>query len=453
MPRNITLPDDVNVLPDGKPELPVPETTLQAGIKRAFLDIVVVTPMFGGSPVMDQRMPVANDPVQPVRPASIRGHLRFWWRATRGRKFTTVEKLAQCEAQVWGSTAIPSRTTTTVQMVEQGQKQSCSFISSSQVPPLPKDRDKDVEPLAYALFPFQQDSNRDEARGTIDAKFRLTLEYPEDLKPEVDAALWAWLTFGGIGARTRRGCGALWSSRVLLQKDQVKRVPRWLGAEYRKHCGADAAAGTELKWPTLSPRVLLLKRAFTDPLEAWAVAMEALRHFRQGGGEGRVKQFGKSRWPEAGAIRDAVRKGTPIDDMPRGEFGMPLIFHFKDEPDVDGSELLPPERYIEHDGRTETEKVHRMASPLIVKPLAIGSSRHFVPMIVRLETPELEFARITLADRSEQDVLLRNPERHTSGDTPMRHRSEAGSALEAFWNFAQEKRQFEEVSLTEVGND
>ena len=42
----------------------------------------VITPLFGGG--VD---PAKADPVTVVRATEIRGHLRFWWRATRGGQF------------------------------------------------------------------------------------------------------------------------------------------------------------------------------------------------------------------------------------------------------------------------------------------------------------------------------------------------------------------------------
>ena len=60
-------------------------------------------------------------------------------------------------------------------------------------------------------FPLQP--NRDELQMREppipdvwkDVHFTLTIVYPKAKSKEVEAALWAWETFGGIGARTRRG--------------------------------------------------------------------------------------------------------------------------------------------------------------------------------------------------------------------------------------------------------
>lgn len=59
--------------------------------------IEVITPMFGGV------FPGETDTVTPVRASSIRGQLRFWWRATIGAKCTDIDDLAKREGAIWGT--------------------------------------------------------------------------------------------------------------------------------------------------------------------------------------------------------------------------------------------------------------------------------------------------------------------------------------------------------------
>ncbi|MFQ5435195.1 MAG: type III-B CRISPR module RAMP protein Cmr1, partial [Anaerolineae bacterium] len=58
----------------------------------------LITPLFGGGPT-----PGEVDPVTPIRGTEIRGQLRFWWRATRGRGSSTLDKLRSEEERIWGS--------------------------------------------------------------------------------------------------------------------------------------------------------------------------------------------------------------------------------------------------------------------------------------------------------------------------------------------------------------
>jgi CRISPR-associated protein Cmr1 len=68
------------------------------------------------------------------------------------------------------------------------------------------------------LFPFQ--GNKKEgtpiAKCTSEVSFELKLIYPQSLSADVEAAVWAWVNFGGVGARTRRGCGALYCQELSL---------------------------------------------------------------------------------------------------------------------------------------------------------------------------------------------------------------------------------------------
>jgi CRISPR-associated protein Cmr1 len=52
----------------------------------------------GGVSVHDHEKP--NDSVTPVRAASVRGQLRFWWRACNPSGCTTVEELRQREGEI-----------------------------------------------------------------------------------------------------------------------------------------------------------------------------------------------------------------------------------------------------------------------------------------------------------------------------------------------------------------
>lgn len=67
--------------------------------------IKLITPMYGGGVVAG-----VNEQDRPVRVPSVRGNLRFWWRATRGTAFPSLEELKRREAEIWGSTERASPT-------------------------------------------------------------------------------------------------------------------------------------------------------------------------------------------------------------------------------------------------------------------------------------------------------------------------------------------------------
>ncbi|CEK16975.1 hypothetical protein CWRG_01680 [Chthonomonas calidirosea] len=76
--------------------------------------------------------------------------------------------------------------------------------------PIPYSKLKDGHrPLAYFLFPFQGSSKDQQKEGYQDIAFDLTLEFPSERQQATERTIKAWIAFGGVGARTRRGCGAL----------------------------------------------------------------------------------------------------------------------------------------------------------------------------------------------------------------------------------------------------
>jgi CRISPR-associated protein Cmr1 len=171
---------------------------------------------------------------------------------------------------------------------------------------------------------------------------------------ETETALLWWATFGGLGARTRRGLGAVEVSAV-------------------------SADGVISSLPSITPQqakdigVTLVFRGKSDAaassaIVAWKEAVKAMRLFRQGEGIGRnpgqeQNRPGRSRWPEPDAIRRHANTHAALhapthpaeQRFPRAAFGLPIIFHFKDKGDPQDSTLAP-------DG------LDRMASPIILRP-------------------------------------------------------------------------------------
>nr|HID14673.1 type III-B CRISPR module RAMP protein Cmr1 [Anaerolineae bacterium] len=60
----------------------------------------LITPLFGGG-----AEPQKPDEVTVIRASEIRGLLRFWWRATRGGQFGSLDELRCAEEAIWGSAA------------------------------------------------------------------------------------------------------------------------------------------------------------------------------------------------------------------------------------------------------------------------------------------------------------------------------------------------------------
>jgi CRISPR-associated protein Cmr1 len=173
--------------------------------------------------------------------------------------------------------------------------------------------------------------------------FGLDLRYPAEVAEQVESALQWWISFGGIGARSRRGFGSVHCAQIAsaTHHDVAKRGGRLI---------VSGSGGT---------------RADTE----WKIAIDRLYSFRQKGGVGRgvgaPPRAGRSFWPEPDQIRRFTDVYLPIHKpvhgannlFPRAAFGLPITFKFySPAPENYAVELVP-------DGSSE-----RMASPLILRP-------------------------------------------------------------------------------------
>ena len=406
--------------------------------------IQVITPIFGGGVNAGE-----YDSITPIRPSSIRGHLRFWWRATLGAKFEDSAQLSIREGQIWGTAESPSPVAIHVIQPESGslgQRKASDFY----------DFQNKYGPESYVLFPARDKGYPLLKEGFA---FRLNICWPKldelhDIRSDVEAAVWAWTNFGGIGSRTRRGCGALFCEET-APKDVAS-----IGKRYRDYLpGGGAGQQQERDWPTM-PDKILIGSTMGKPIDQWAEAIEVMRAFRQGAGVGRnpgssggARMPGRSRWPEPESIRRLTKArlpkhqrmpAIPEDAFPRAELGLPIVFHFKDGQDK-------KERFTEFRDPPESELCpvgsKRMASPVILRPLAFGDGRRAVPLIMRLVTKpltkvELKVGGKTIHTAGSGEIQGKRLTEYRS--SPMSGLTEDGSALEAFVNFAK-GNEFQEV--------
>jgi CRISPR-associated protein Cmr1 len=388
------------------PEIDPPDslTHRELGIIEQERKYRLLTPLYGGGVVAGEA-----DPVTVVRATEIRGLLRFWWRATQGGLAQgNMKQLNTLEAAIWGEAhnqeeeteeqeheetllQLPVQIEVVVLDSGRGQPKKPFIIEGD-------GRFKKARPTKdvpdYAAFPLRPPnddlSRKDKPQLEEDMKnllhgvsFTLKITFAKEHKEAIEAALWAWETFGGIGARTRRGFGALQLLRV-IEKENSKQllqvneqdntnlppsnrpgeVRRWLNDNLRRF----VVAGS---WPQGVPHLertlnfQITSRPGATESDSWRDLIWRYKSFRQSRSKGNT---GRSNWPEAEAIRDLVGPdphyylplGHP-QKFPRAAFGLPIIFHFKDEQKGDS-----PETTLQ--GAEEGHE--RFASPLILRPLA-----------------------------------------------------------------------------------
>ncbi len=452
---------------------PIPQDRKSSHETRLYR-VRLITPLFGGGVE-----PGDPDESFPIRGTAIRGQLQFWWRATQGASCSTREELFERHKDIWGTTdraslvqieAIwqgipPVRIPCAKYTWDQKKRKGQGGWNLDWEPPFRKTA------LPYVLFPFQGkepsvDQHHAEpeklpAHFIKEGEFLLRVRFPEAFRQDVETAIWAWVNFGGLGARTRRGCGSLSGQEIDSDGNQVIKelapsstAPGDLRTWFQEHYSKDQSLVRE--WPTLSSTFLSSSKA-GDPIAMWGKVVEILRHFRQGPGLGRNEgnqrnRPGRSRWPEPETIRAALpapRNGwghdrqehIPSNAFPRAEFGLPIVFHFQGQNE-------PPDTVLYPSPQKDGSKRERMSSPLILKPLAL-SNGETIPVILRLRTHPLD--KVDLR-RGVKSILPFGPSPVTSGpnlatyhNSPLKH-TNSGSAIDAFWALAQTP----EYGFTEV---
>ena len=325
-----------------------------------------LTPVFGGGVT-----PQHHDPITPIRVPAIRGQLRFWWRAVNPGGHTSVEALRKAEAKIFGDTEMRSRLV--VQTVSQPSKPRCipTFVTYGWTDKAkPKIRHLVGEHMAYGAFPLRDEEGK--SHGSLldygDSVFSLRFIFDSSARDHMEAALWGWETFGGLGARTRRGFGAIERTDAVGTKLSVPTSPeagreRWTGAG-------------DVPWPHLV-RAELGSKSFREGREAQSALLGELRAMRQGPGVGRRplkkvpgkkgKRPGRSYWPEPDALRRLFKSWankhrqecTTADAFPRAALGLPIVFHFSTKGDPEDCHLV---------ASVNRQKAERWASPLILRP-------------------------------------------------------------------------------------
>lgn len=323
-------------------------TQSPAGVESIIARCKLITPMYGGG-VKEGEV----DRDLPIRASSLRGQLRFWWRLlnSAGQPPATV---FSNERALWGgiSNKRRPRASQVTLRVKTTPVEPSQLAARSTMAVFP----------SYALILERGD---DPFLLTAGYEFELALHFSPRVAPQqreqvIEALRW-WASFGGVGARTRRGLGAV---TVTCDGFALKPVPT---EEIKSRGGS-----------------MVLRPPNGNAVAAWTDAVNALKEFRQGRGIGRTSggrgHGGRSHWPEPDTVRDLTGRHTPPHvpqhpargHYPRAAFGLPIIFHFKDRDRGDPSdqELTPG------DGHS------RMASPLVLRPYYDGRAYRAVALLL-----------------------------------------------------------------------
>ncbi len=330
------------------------------GMTRLEAKFRVVTPLFMGG---------ANPQSAELRVPSIKGVLRFWWRALALERLGLVQKVREEEARIFGST----------------KSQSCVKIRLSPPNKIDRLRRKSIleyngggavgekggvvgEGARYLGYGVIEASDGKLTRqcigyplegGVLDLLFRPNT--PEDDIKSVEAALVAMGFFGGLGSRSRKGYGSF--NLVNLKKDNeaepvftkpidlkgLKEAILSLFDQNGRYKITPYAGCPPYTAFSKKMRVDLIDKVNTndtgdEPLKLLNSIGEKMMEYRS---------YLKSRtFPDDHhLLRDAIN-GKPITSHPRRAiFGLPNNYHFRNG---GGNSIVKPENH------------ERRASPLFI---------------------------------------------------------------------------------------
>ena len=389
--------------------------------ERFDVHLKTVTPILGGA-----ARTRTCDEGDVVRVPTIRGHLRFWWRALHAHRFSSPDDLYKEEARIWGRAGDDSGGRSSVEVRVKVSRKSGI-----------EGKDPDA-PSAYALWPARGQQGQAAApRRQPGLVFKLSVSAPHEDLEQVRDAVRLWILFGGYGSRTRRGLGALtvcgdavddWLPELPELPDEASHecLLRSLDHLFKSSLGDcnQAPAGrifsvpsTPAGWapnavPVIAGASFLVKLSAeidnTDSGNAWLAALHRLRDFRQGdpganGTPARRGARGRSNWPEADVLRCLTGRpglahvhapraahSPSLPFWPRAGFGLPIGIRFAPR-DAHNDQCHPhasvepgPVQLLWRDNVTEHD---RLASPLIVKPLPVRGGP-FLPMALWLNRAE-----------------------------------------------------------------
>ena len=343
----------------------------------------LLTPMIGGGVYAGY-----IDQDQPVRASAIRGALRFWWRLLQFGANPSLEEMKKQEADIWGRAADHE------EEKENGRSHVAVCVKKLHFPKAIEyfeSKNKTIKGSPYVFFPLKEDGNRNwQLKATEysdEPAFSVGITYSpnltEEKKKQVEMSLTLWANFGGVGARTRRGCGSIFCDELAFEnEDELASSLAGTGIQilYKKISGQDVKSDIDTEWRKL---------------------VENLKDFRQIKKDDHNK-FSASLWPEARSIWDNE------DNFPRAALGMPIIFHnlkrdgnrYNNDPKTNPT-LAPC------DTKQKAKSViMRMASPVIMRMVKLkNNSLYAVVLILPGYAQELKkhTIRITQLREGEKD--------------------------------------------------
>lgn len=382
-----------------------------------------------------------------LRPPSVKGALRFWYRAL-DRGYETGQEKA------FGSTNPSLGQAPILLRVAAPQTGAKGWSAPDPAPPVKNRSGVDIRGAAYLGYSLNLRNNQ--TRCAIAENTVLKLEAIEHAARQVDqamrrawvAACWCLAHLGGLGSRAHRGLGSLritklegWQEADDLVIPSATDPATWMRE-------LEAGFATLREWYPQRPeadhpvldgraRVLLL----TDPCGSWDEALNVAG--------GIMQDYRLRRPPDYAAIEQYLFQRVALTSAPvRAAFGLPLTFRMRRP--VNGK---PRTRSVTFEGANSSHR--RQPSLLSIRMARIGQGYH--PMLVLMNGPflapgdRIRARPVNDDERKEESKaveanpslgpILKLPQPQSNLPTP----PGALSTLEAFVDHVKEQKSYLEV--------
>ncbi len=355
------------------------------GNKKAYrfcAQLRIISPAFlGGAEAKDL------DPAQPLRSASVKGLLRFWWRSMHGD--WDINKLREEEGCIFGDT-------------KQGQGLQVR-VETKQKREQPIGADPGGSALGYTGYgPIEYDPNQHGNRSKrkaldVGSAFEVTLLHKDKAAlNEAVKALWLFGALGGIGSRSRRGWGSVsiapvdgfnWPDNLpcLNMAKNVAEFERLLDEGLKivspvPNRPSATATPCQVKWTALSKEyekiVGSIRNDWKQALQDVSSKFQSLRSWygknRNGaGGPGPDYHFTKAILAPSGYTSPLPPARLPE----RAAFGLPYAQEYKSLRDLNDRTKPCRLEYIAVPKKAKADAEGRRASPIIIKLLSLADNK------------------------------------------------------------------------------
>jgi len=376
-----------------------------------------------------------------LRPATLRGLLRWWWR-TMHSGFVDVDTLRAMEASVFGDTNTGGALRVTVEKIEGSPPSLYNYKDRygptrefKQAHDLQNPPKKTSQGLFYVSYGMdEKDKQRFYMEPGAKWSVRLTARYsrfhvdgnkdvkltPDDVLDQGRSALWLLCQYGGVGSRSRKGFGSFTDIEGL---DQEK--CREIAGKFRKKCGVNERKGLAESASLEHMQKIEVGTPWQDPWFALDQVGFAYQHFVKNDIRNKNDKIAlglpRGKLKHKKSDREYNRFASPVffhlsPDRGQGIAVRVTAFHMKDLPDIKTSKRVLGQ-LLEHLEGDLAERAARFNGPSAAatarqapaphpRPAVAGKRPHGTPATVTILGPKGKGYRVQEKGKPEGSLTL-----------------------------------------------